>query len=247
MQTLKFEGLEDEYLLADLGSLPDDEYYYEEEQPEILTYPIEEMDINIPDRIAVVGGAETGKSTVARHLIRLFQSTNKIVATYWFGSHAHYESYLPEGRRELTVNKPKINKLRKVMARFFKPQGLFSLLIFDDINLEKVRGGKDERWWNELFTQSRHENLILIICTHNTHMMHPTARNSTKRWIITETNVRMVDNLFLQSKRYGNKSQFRDLMLKVQQGEPLMMDLSPGNRGEELHRLIVSKLEAEDM
>ncbi len=210
-------------------------------------YDIRDLSLNFPDRYMIVGPSESGKSTVARNLLKTYWDTGRIVMTFWYGAHHEQEDYLPRKRRSFGVNKDQIDKLRLAMKKYFVPKKLYTIIVFDDIMNEKLRGGKDDRWWGELFTQSRHENIIIICCIHQINTLHPAARSSAKRWIITKSNVRLVDQLYEHSCAHSSKALFKELILGIEKGKPLMMDLNDNNGGEEIHKLVVNKLDSEEM
>lgn len=232
-----------ELMLAESPDL----YDFEDDEPKFPEYHISELPLNYSDRILIVGGSESGKSTVARNLLREYWKSGKIIMTFWYGSHHQQENYLPAERRSAEVNKQQIEKVRAVMKKYFVKKDLYSIIVLDDINGEGFTKGADKKFWERLFTESRHENIIIICCVHNVNKLTVPARQSVNRWIITRCNVQMIDQLYKESCAYGNKKEFRELILGIQEGTPVMMDLSKKNNGEELKRLIVDKLDSEDM
>jgi len=195
------------------------------EKPTVKVIKLNKNHVVVPDRLLLLGASETGKTSLIRNIIKLYQKNSRIVGVYWFGKHANEEN-LPVFRKRNTINKKMIDKLRVTMKTIRKnSKNSYCIVVFDDILGESFHRDK---WYDDFISSCRHEGIILIIGLQYIKSVPPVIRENVKRIIVTSSNNQTTKALYelgYESNPYVFQKNLQD-GLKI--GICKMIDLRAG-------------------
>ena len=109
------------------------------------TLNIQDLKITLPERVMVLGGSESGKTTLIRHLVAQMQKHNRVACVWYIGSNSAEETWVPAKFRRAQVSKPLLDNIRKVQ-RNKQFEGLHQVIVIDDALSESFHRDK---WWNQ--------------------------------------------------------------------------------------------------
>jgi hypothetical protein len=187
---------------------------------------LSKKDLVMPDRMLMVGPSQTGKSSLIRTIIKLYQATGKICAVYWYGANALKEK-LPRARMRTYIDKDQLTALRGAMKKIMKrttqtgSAERYAIVVLDDILSESF----DDAWWSDFISTCRHDNIILLIGLQYIKKVPPVIRENINRLWLTRSNNQTLKALYELSCEGSN---FYEWCNKVTSGmgigKPCLLD-----------------------
>lgn len=206
-----------------INILYDDKQSDSSEEEEVTQVPISNIDCNLPDRIVVVGGSMSGKTTVIRNLVQIMKKKNRVGAVWWLGKNSSEETWLPEQFRRNNISKKLLTSIQESQK---KPvmNGIHQIVILDDVLEEQFHRDK---WWDGFISSCRHQLITLIFGIQYLKSISPCIRNNVQRFIVTHANNETLDSLNKLSS-VPNRQDWRNTFTKIKIGQPVVMDCRPG-------------------
>src|SRR5690606_27755811 len=121
------------------------------------------MDITTPGLVIISGQQGSGKSNLLKYIVKLLRKQLKYGVM--FSQTAFNEGnldYIPEKYIHTQYNPEILHNLMKIQAGLDKENRHLAFVIFDDCIVDSWVNCK---WFNQLVTQVRHYNILIIITT----------------------------------------------------------------------------------
>ncbi|HRP37055.1 MAG TPA: ATPase/DNA packaging protein [Candidatus Dojkabacteria bacterium] len=215
----------------------------------ILSHPIAggndtgflpDIDINLPDRICLLGQSETGKTTIIRYIIKLMRAKFAVACVWWISPNSGQETWIPKRYRRTSISKSLLTGIRE-LQRTPAFKNSHQIVVLDDCIGENFHRDK---FWDDYISTCRHDRVSLIIGLQYLKGMAPVMRENIKQWILTHANNQTLKHLYELSAN-PNFSAWRHHFSKIEIGHPVMMDVRPNKP--ELQVLSIPRCEPNDM
>ena len=90
---------------------------------------IKDLPLELPSNICVLGQTKSGKSTLIRHLVKLFKNRYLVAGIFWFGTSSHEETWLNKDYRYQRISKTKLEAIRKLgSSKEFQQKKYYQIL-----------------------------------------------------------------------------------------------------------------------
>jgi GTPase SAR1 family protein len=199
--------------------------------------PISQIDMVLPDRIGVVGGSESGKTTVIRNLLQSMVKNHKVICIWWLGSNSDDEKWLPAKYRRKEISQPLMDNIRRSQLNPAM-KDCHQIIVLDDIIGERFHKNP---WWDQYISTCRHERITLIFGIQYLKSVSPCIRENFKRFIVCHSTNQTLSNLY-QLSSVANKHKWVEQFAGIKLGSPILLDVRPGKQ--ELVELSVPKCES---
>lgn len=180
-----------------------------------------------PFHTMFLGPTGSTKTTCVRNFVWYLSTIHNIAVVELFSKKFYFETWIMPGRAHKFISKTLIDKIRED-GRYMKKNdpSWYQIIIIDDCLGENFHSDK---YWSELISICREENIFLIFSIQYLLGVTPAIRDNIQKYVCCCMNNKGIDNLCDLSRNPDKKAfkrKFTDTPFT--KGSPLIFNTSPG-------------------